>query len=1021
MLCPRCGHASIAGDGSCAVCGARLAHSAGDADATLGPGATIGAGPTVGATVGPPADMFPSTGIKTFGATEGGGASRDPGTADGATIAAASGPLKVGQAFSARYHIIKLLGAGGMGAVYQAWDAELGVAVALKVIRADRRRGTVSPEAEKRFKTELLLARKVTHKHVVRIHDLGEIDGIKYITMPYVQGDDLGTVLRREGKLPIDRALRLARQIADGLEAAHEAGVVHRDLKPPNIMISGKDADEQALIMDFGISSSAADATSGAIVGTLEYMSPEQGTAQAVDARCDQYAFGLIVYEMLAGMREPPASGLERVNAMRARFEQGVPPLRTIDGTVPEPVEAIVMRCLERDAAARFQTTAELTAALRRLDDAGQLIPDPPRLTRRMQVATLALVAALLGTTWYLARGPALPVEHPPMSVLIADFDNRAADSTFDGALETALGVALEGASFVNLFDRGDAQRLAEQYKGDNRVDEQTARLISVREGINLIVSGSIERQGAGYLLSATLIDAAHVIDNPQNAEPPTVVTAKAAGKGDVLRAVASLAANVRTTLGDTTPAPQLRAADETFTAASLEAIRSYTQAQDFANDDNDEQAAEYYRRATEQDPNFGRAYAGLALSTELLGRSEESAELWKKALSLLDRMTEREKLRTLGVYYRRVAHNNDKAIEVYTELVQKYPADGTGHNNLAVAYFATRNFPKAFEAGGRALELAPKRERYQTNYALYAMYAGDFTQASAKANEIVKEHPEALYAYLPLAVGALAAGNADAARDAYQRMAATGTVGSSLANMGLVDVALYRGLYDEAERLLQTGLADDRQAKNTMHLAIKNLMLAEVQIARGRTRPAVEAIRQALALRKDDTIVVPAARLYLQAGNEAEPKRIAGELLSSLQAESRAYGQVITGEIALRNRRTIDAVESFRAALKLSDLWLARYLLGVAYVEAGGHDAEALSELDACFKRRGEAASLFLDDMPSFRYLTALPYWLARVQQQVGLSEPARANFTQYLNLRGDVKPPDRLAADARKRLAPR
>src|SRR5205085_3133742 len=152
------------------------------------------------------------------------------GTTDGGGVAgpAHSGPLKVGQAFSARYHIIKLLGIGGMGAVYQAWDAELGVAVALKVIRTEARRRAGASEAEKRFKQELLLARQVTHKHVVRIHDLGEIDGIKFITMPFVKGEDLSTLLRRELKLPVTRALRLARQIAAGMQAAHDAGVVHR-------------------------------------------------------------------------------------------------------------------------------------------------------------------------------------------------------------------------------------------------------------------------------------------------------------------------------------------------------------------------------------------------------------------------------------------------------------------------------------------------------------------------------------------------------------------------------------------------------------------------------------------------------------------------------------------------------------------------------------------------------------------------------------------------------------------------
>src|SRR6185295_11934782 len=198
-----------------------------------------------------------STGLNSFAPST--GASEVPetgGTAPTAEVGAsplnASGPLNVGQSFSPRYHIIRILGVGGMGAVYQAWDAELSVAVALKVIRADRRSGTAKPAAEKRFKHELLLARQVTHKNVVRIHDLGEIDGIKYITMPYIQGDDLATVLRRDGKLPIERALRLAREIAGGLEAAHDAGVVHRDLKPANIMIGGPGEDEHALIMDFG-------------------------------------------------------------------------------------------------------------------------------------------------------------------------------------------------------------------------------------------------------------------------------------------------------------------------------------------------------------------------------------------------------------------------------------------------------------------------------------------------------------------------------------------------------------------------------------------------------------------------------------------------------------------------------------------------------------------------------------------------------------------------------------------------
>jgi serine/threonine protein kinase len=224
-----------------------------------------------------------------------------------------TGPLEVGQAFGPRYHILKLLGIGGMGAVYQGWDAELGVAVAIKVIRPDVMADpATAAEVGRRFKRELLLARQVTHTNVVRIHDLGDIGGIKYITMSYVEGTDLATRLKREGKQSVQETLRIARSVVAGLVAAHAADVVHRDLKPANIMIG---VDGEALIMDFGIALSTGDTTgatggrgipetlrragteytattSGAIVGTLEYMAPEQTTGQPVDQRADIYAHG---------------------------------------------------------------------------------------------------------------------------------------------------------------------------------------------------------------------------------------------------------------------------------------------------------------------------------------------------------------------------------------------------------------------------------------------------------------------------------------------------------------------------------------------------------------------------------------------------------------------------------------------------------------------------------------------------------------------------------------------------------
>ena len=309
-----------------------------------------------------------------------------------------TGPLESGQTFGNRYHIIKLLGLGGMGAVYQAWDTELEIIVAVKVIRPEAASDPkMAAELDQRFKRELLLAREVTHKNVVRIHDLGEMEGIKYITMSFIEGEDLSSIVKREGKLPISQALQITRDVISGLVAAHEAGVVHRDLKPANIMI-GKE-DSNAYIMDFGIARSASDVVqqvlpesadipaattttpvhghtvAGAIVGTFEYMAPEQFRGEVADQRADLYTMGLILYDMLAGRRRSK-SAHSAVAEVQKRTKESPPPLREVDPEIPEPLEQLVSHCLEPDPDDRFQTTAGLEAALDLLDDDGTLKPD---------------------------------------------------------------------------------------------------------------------------------------------------------------------------------------------------------------------------------------------------------------------------------------------------------------------------------------------------------------------------------------------------------------------------------------------------------------------------------------------------------------------------------------------------------------------------------------------------------------------------------------------------------------------
>ena len=677
-------------------------------------------------------------------------ASRGPTTPDSETVAAsfvnpfttggAATSLVPGQTFGQRYQIISLLGVGGMGAVYHVWDSELALSLALKVIKPDTD-PVATQELERRFKRELVLARQVTHTNVIRIHDLGEIDGIKYITMPFVHGTDLARLLSSEGKLPVARALPLARQMVSGLRAAHEAGIVHRDLKPANILI---DDSEKAVITDFGIARSTDAGTfataAGAIIGTLAYMAPEQATGKPVDQRADIYAFGLIVSEMLVGKRS--SSGGDTALALLIQRASHAPPrLRTINPSIPEALDQLVARCVEPDPAARFQTTAELEAALDRLDTTGNekiaaVVPTKPR-SPWLPIAAAVVLGLLIGlSAWMFLRPtsntPPPAVTRDPVSVLIADLDNQANDPVFTGSLEQALSIAIEGASFITTYPRASAQALIQQLNPGTPLNEASARLVAGREGVRIVLTGAVATEGPGYRITVKAID-------PANGNVLSTADATVRDKASVLKGVETIASKLRDALGDTTPESARQAAAETVTAASLEALQSYSIAQDLSSTGRQEQSVQHYQKAIELDPNFGRAYSGWATALYNTGRRDEAAELWKKSLSFTDRMTERERLRTLGVWFNAVG-NYEQAKESCEKLVAQYPADRAGHSNLAFANFQLLDFPKAMEHGRRAVDLYPKNPRSRQNYALYAMYAGDLKTAESEARLVLEQ-----------------------------------------------------------------------------------------------------------------------------------------------------------------------------------------------------------------------------------------------------------------------------------------
>ena len=932
--------------------------------------------------------------------------------ADGVISATALAQLGPGTVIGNRYEIIRLLGQGGMGAVYQAHDRELDRQVAIKVIRGDM---TANPEILKRFKQELILARQITHKNVIRIFDLGQAEGIKFITMEYIEGEDLQSVLRRKKKLEPAEAANIMAQVCRALEAAHSEGVIHRDLKPQNIML---DKTGRAYVMDFGIARSTLTpgmTQTGALIGTPDYMSPEQAKGQPLDSRSDLFSVGIIFYELLSG--QIPFNADTTMGKLWKRTSEPARPLADLDKSIPQPLSEIVRKCLEVDPQKRFASAAEL---LRQIEtwqgpSAGTRVGTLhhgafPSYAKWVGAAVcLALFAGgFFLRSKFVSHPPSL---HAPVTLLIADFDNKTGDAVFDGTLEPMLGIALEGAPFISDFNRGQAKKVAARLQpGSTRMDTALAQLVAVREGVNAVVSGSITKEGGGYRVYVTTLD-------PATGKSILKEQRDASNKQDVLAAAGKLADSLRKGLGDTTPESAQQSAAETFTAGSLEAAHAYAVGQDLQQAGKWTEAIEAYNHATQLDPDLGRAYAGAAAMYANLGKRQEAEKYYGLALAHIDRMTDREKYRTRSGYYL-LMRNQAKAIEELTALVSQYPADTAGHANLALAYFYGRNMNKALEEQKSALEISPHSLLQRVNYAMYALYAGDFDTSAKEAQAILSDNPKFDQALRTLALADLGLGHNEEAQQNYQKLQGVGAYGASIAATGLADLELYEGRLEEAAAILERAIADDLMAKDVESAADRSATLALTDLARGKTAEALSAAAKAAAGSNEVGVIYRAAQVYIAAGQESKALQLVAPLSQRLENEPQVYAKLIAGEAQLKKGNARDALNSFQEAQKLADTWLGHFDMGLAYLSASAF-TEASSEFDVCLKRRGEATSVFLDDVPSYHLLPTVYYYQGRAREGLH-SSGAEESYKTFLAIK-ERGAGDPLVADAQRRLAGR
>jgi tetratricopeptide (TPR) repeat protein/TolB-like protein len=728
MFCAYCGVRLASDSSPCQACG----RSSGTAVATATPISGVTTTPLSGVTDSPTILDAGSADTQLAGSDPGLTRASTPST-EGTAAIRSVGSLGVGAAFGSRYHIIRLLGMGGMGAVYQAWDDALGVAVALKIIRPEITADAASArDLEKRFKRELLLARQVTHKNVVRIHDLGEIDGIKYLTMPYIQGSDLSTILSKEGKLSIPRAIGIARQVASGLQAAHEAGVVHRDLKPANVMI---DADDQAVIMDFGIarSVSGGGATmAGAVVGTLEYMAPEQAMAQAIDHRADIYALGLMLYDMVLGQRHKSRAE-SAVAELMARVQKPLPPARSIDPSIPEEVERIIDRCTQPDPSGRYATTELLVHDLELVDPATRRATtgplSAPPITRPVEpvqapapapaakkrsilklLAGAAVLIAMLGWGWMLrdkfagggTAGPA--AADKPLALVVLPFRNATGDQAFDWiglSLADMVSADVGQSERLQLVPSSEVAQLLRdlRVRPETEIDASMIKRVTEFSSAERVLSGRYVKTGDQIRIEAALHGGGLA---------PVALAATAAGENDLPKAAQELAAGVHKSLAlAESDVQRLRASAFKPSSSSVQALRYYSEGMQLAGVGEHLEATRRFEASTNADPKFALAFSRLAYSLARSGRAADAETASSKAVALSSNLPAEERELIAGTHAR-IVSDLEKAIASYEQLVKARPNDASLRFELATVLEDAGQFDRARDEYATVLDLQP-------------------------------------------------------------------------------------------------------------------------------------------------------------------------------------------------------------------------------------------------------------------------------------------------------------------------
>jgi tetratricopeptide (TPR) repeat protein/predicted Ser/Thr protein kinase len=891
--------------------------------------------------------------------------------------------LEPGSVLGARYQILQILGVGGMGAVYQALDIELNRTIALKVIRPDLAGNQAIID---RFKQELILATQVTHKNVVRIYDLGEADGMKFITMEFVEGQDLRSLIHERTKLTPEDSVEIMQQVCRALEAAHGVGVIHRDLKPQNIM---RDIHGRVVVMDFGLARTLGGdgmTQSGALVGTMEYMSPEQALARELDQRSDIFSLGVIFYELLSGAI--PFRADSALASLIKRTQERVVPVSDLDSTIPAPLSAIVSRCLEREVDARYQSASELLADL----DAWQgkrpvsAVNHParketperkgpaikPSLLAGSGIAALALA---LGIGAYLAFRPAAGGTAakpgavstvPALTLTVLPLHNASGDPKLDwlGAyLGDSLGTDIGQSSKLHAMPSDRLHQVLSdlQVTPGSEIDADTLRHIVQLTQTDIAVTGQYARLGNQIQIDATVQD----IKNDRT----VTVKASAANEQALPAAIDALADQVRKSLNfSSNQIEELKAQAFKPSSQSIEALHAYNQGMNLMRIGRNIDANQLFQSAVNADPQFALAWSALSQTQSALGHQADAEQSSQRAaqLAATTGIPQLEKI-LIDANRADILQDNKKAISLYESLAQAMPGNVDVQIALGSLYSDTGDYDKARAIFTRILDSDAKN--------VLALWRSGYV-------ELQSGHYQA--ALEPLAKGEYLT-NSSGNQEQH---------GIILLAMGVAYEFL--GKNDEALHYFAESIAVSQKLGQKRAVAVALADTAQVQTTLGKPDAALDNLRKAVALFQEigstkeagDTLI-DMASLYGSRGANDEALKLYRDALQierdAGDQEREAHCLNDIGYLFLAKGDTESAFTYFQQALQLgekigSPSRIADPLqgLGEAYTATGRYD-EALASLKRALDTwRGNRS----------------PDGIAKTQRQMGLVFGYQARF---------------------------